>query len=344
MTDCAIAIEGGGQRPNPNILVDESGALNTEPLDPSDDGIQMNQTVAYHHKINVGELVKLQASVNGISSETIKSIRWTIADPKIKDYDEYIPGKFVTYNLTEKDYLKPEISFYWKDVGEKQVTVTIEQLSNNNQSKKCSVSRTFSVERNDNDISRQATDFYIFNHDARILERHSNWHRNNPQIVFCDPSDNGEEFFLYHKRLISTFDSWRETFGYSKIIAWDPATSPPTGKDLDNEGREPIYVAQPIPSFFTIEGRTEDSTDRGPVKSACDPYYNKGTNQSITKLGDFLNADYLASELEATWHGEVHGYIGGDMNNFFLAPKDPVFWMWHKYIDTVYENYKRITG
>ena len=67
-----------------------------------------------------------------------------------------------------------------------------------------------------------------------------------------------------------------------------------------------------------------------------------GNNQTITKLGDFRSADHLASELEWTWHGDVHGYIGGDMSDFYVAPKDPVFWMWHKYIDTVYDKYKEI--
>lgn len=345
MTECSLTIEGGGQRPNPNVLVDRYGPFNTEPLDPPDDGIEMNQTGVYHHKINVGQLVTLQARVSGISSESIESIRWTIADPNIKDYDVYTPGKFVTYNLTGEDYLRPAISFYWRDVGEKEVTATVEEIVNNNQSMKCSASRIFSVERNDNDINRQATDFYTFNHNATILERHSNWHRNNPQILECDPSDNGEDFFLYHKRVMSNFDAWRETFGYSTIIAWDPATDPPTGKDLDNENRNPIYSSEPIPPFFTIEGRTQGTPEgTGPIKSVCSDPYNKGNNQTITKLSDFISADHLASELEATWHGRVHVSIGGEMSDFYIAPKDPVFWMWHKYIDTVYDKYKGING
>jgi len=339
-TECSITIEGGGQRPNPHVQVDEFGAFNTEPLNPPDDGIEMNQAGAYHHKINVGELVKLKAGVGGLPSESIQKIKWTIADPKIKDYDEYTPGTFVIYNLTGQDYLKPAISFYWKDVGEKEVTVSIEQIDNNNQSMKCSASRTFAVERNDNDINRQATDFYTFNHNATLLERHSNWHRNNPQVVPCEPSDNGEDFFLYHKRVISNFDAWRETFGYPKIIAWDPATDPPTRKDLDNENRNPIYNPEPIPPFYTIEGRSAGEPEgKGPIKSPCNPIYNKGSNQNITKLGDFISADHLATELERTWHNRVHGSIGGDMSGFYVAPKDPVFWMWHKYIDTLYDNY-----
>ena len=339
-TECSVRIEGGGQRPNPDVWLNERGRYNTEPLDPPDDGIEVNQSTAYHHKINVGQLVKLQAQVNGLPLEDTQNIKWTIADPKIKDYNEYTPGTFVTYNLTSQDYLKPAISFYWKDVGEKEVTVTIEQIDNNNQSMKCSASRTFGVERNDNDINRQATDFYTFNHNATLLERHSNWHRNNPQIVFCEPSDNGDDFFLYHKRVISNFDAWRETFGYPKIIAWDPATDPPTRKELYNENRNPIYDPEPIPPYYTIEGRSQgEPEETGPINSPCSLLYNKGSNQNITKLGDFVTADHLATELERVWHNSVHGNIGGDMSGFFDAPKDPVFWMWHKYIDTLYDKY-----
>src|SRR5206468_294349 len=103
MTGCSITIEGGGQRPNPDVFVSERGPANIIPLKPLDDGQVINQDMEYHHKINVGELVKLRAKVNGIPLDNIESIKWEISEPKIKDYDESKPGKFVTYN-TEQDY------------------------------------------------------------------------------------------------------------------------------------------------------------------------------------------------------------------------------------------------
>ena len=43
--------------------------------------------------------------------------------------------------------------------------------------------------------------------------------------------------------------------------------------------------------------------------------------------------------------GEVHviqGGDSGDMSMLEFAPKDPVFWMWHKTIDSVYDKYREI--
>jgi Common central domain of tyrosinase. len=324
LTDCSVTIEGGGQRPDPAV---DGYGNNTTPLDPPDDGIDMNDTSTYHHRINVGELVKLEVKLDGIPLESVQNIRWTIAEPKIKNYDESIPGKFVTYNLKDQDYLKPAISFYWKDDGDKEVSVSVEGISNN-QSKKCDATRTFTVERNYDDINRQAEDFYVFNHNATVLDKHLNWHVTNQIDRPCDPSNNGEKFFLFHKRVISNFDAWRETFGYPKIIVWDPATNPPNSKAFYDQYRDPIYRPQPIPSYYTTEG--------GNTSSAC---------ALAHKLSDYKSADSLASEFEITWHGEVHYAVGGnfgDMNNFGLAPKDPVFWMWHKNIDSVYDKYREI--
>jgi hypothetical protein len=327
---CSVKIEGGGQRPDP--AVSGFDPTNRAPIDPPDDGLNANDRTGSHHRINVGQLVKLKAEVSGIPLESIQNIRWTVSEPKIKDYNESIPGKFAIYMLKDQDYLKPAISFYWKDDGNKEVTVTVEVI-NGNQSKKCESSRTFTVERNNNDLNRQATDFYIFNHNATVLEKHFNWHMDNPQPIPCDPSNNGEKFFLFHKAVISNFDTWRDTFGYPKVIPWDPATNPPNSTEFDNKNRGLVYTSQRIPSFYTTEG--------GRTNSYCSPLYH----QNITKLSDYKNSDFLGSELERTWHGVVHMAIAGDngdMGDFSLAPKDPVFWMWHKYIDSVYDKYREI--
>ena len=344
LTDCSVTIEGGGQRPNPavsgwDINNTRIGPSNTTPVSPLDDGLDLNDNTTRHHKINVGQLVKLEANVSGLPPQSIKNISWTISEPKIKDYNATIPGKFVTYNLTTQDYLQPAVSFYWKDDGGKKVTVTVEEVSNN-QSKKCSTSRIFNVERNHDDIDRQASDFYVFNHNATLLEKHFGWHWDHqlPRNVSCDPSYNGEEFLRFHKGVISNFDSWRETFGYPEIIAWDPANDPPKNIDLynvDDQYRTSKYQPQPIPSYYTTQG--------GNTNSHCALAYN----QTIFKLSDYKDADYLGSEIEETWHNDVHGAIGsdgGDMNDPGLAPRDPVFWMWHKYLDSIYDTYTEIKG
>jgi hypothetical protein len=333
LSSCSVSIEGGGQRPDP--AVDGAGPLNATPESPPDDGSKMNDTPLHHlHKINVGEWVKLNALVRGVPLKNVRNIQWKVDDPKIKDYNESIPGKFVTYNLTAQDYQKPAISLYWKDVGNKNVTVSV-KATINNQLKNCSGSRTFVVERNHDDINRQAEDFYTFNHNATLLSSHLHWHVVN-QPRPCDPLRNGEAFFVFHKGVISNFDAWRHIFGYPQIVAWDPATNPPQGVDMYDQNRNSTYQPQPIPSYYTLEG--------GRTLSRCAPFYH----ENITKLSEFKNANDLSSEVEPGWHGEVHEAIGGDtgdMSFFNLSPKDPVFWEWHKYIDlNIYDKYREVRG
>ncbi len=338
VTDCSVTIEGGGQRPNPAITptftATEIDPLTAISIGPPDDGLDLVDNATNHlHKINVGELVKLEAKVSGLSNESIKNIRWTVSDPKIKDYNELMRGKFVTYNLTEQDYLKPAISFYWKDIGKKMVTVSVEGVSNN-QSKKCSASRTFSVERNHDDIDRQASDFYTFNHNGALLVNHVGWHIKNAITSPCDPSNNGEEFFAFHKGVISDFNSWRETFGYPKIVAWQPTNYPPKILDsynVDDVNRDKGYKPEIMPSYLTIEG--------GNTGSVCGKYV---WNLNITKLSDFPDLDHLGSDVEYTWHNHVHTKIGGDMGDPRVSPKDMVFAMWHKNLDLLYDKYREL--
>jgi hypothetical protein len=356
-SECSVKIEGGGQRPNPyvdgaSIIFDGTdfqydGPINTKAETPPDDGLNSQDFPHQHlHKINVGELVNLNAAVNGVLPQNIQSVQWTISDPKIKDYNETLPGEFTTSNLTTQDYQKPSISFYWKDIGNKNVTVSVKARINN-QLKDCGDSRTFVVERNSNDINRQAEDFYIFNHNATVLNKHFKWHaEEHPIFRVCEARPAGESFFVFHKGIISTFDSWRKTFGYENIKAWDPATDLPQGIDGYDVNRFSLYQHQLIPSYLTVQG--------GNTFSLCSAARSspEGYNYNITKLSDFANASDLANELEASWHGLLHVRIGGrtpdgfpgDMAAFNLAPKDPVFWGWHKYLDeNIYDKYRNVT-
>ena len=72
---CSVKIVGGGQQPNPAI--NGYDPTTRAPLEPPDDGLK--------HKINVGQMVNLQAEVSGIPQEGVQNIRWTVSEPKIKD-------------------------------------------------------------------------------------------------------------------------------------------------------------------------------------------------------------------------------------------------------------------
>jgi tyrosinase len=47
--------------------------------------------------------------------------------------------------------------------------------------------------------------------------------------------------------------------------------------------------------------------------------------------------------LESTPHGDVHGYVGGDMGGFATAGNDPVFWLHHANIDRLWEVWRNLT-
>lgn len=351
-SSCYVEILGGGERPNPEV--DGEIPTHIDPEVPPDDGLNITDIPENHlHKINVGELVKLNVKVDGIIPENVTEIKWTISDPKIKDYDESIPGNFTTIPLSEDDYKKSNISFYWKEPGQKNVTVSV-TTNTSDGLQKCSNSRTFTVERNSDDIERQAEDFYIFNHNATVLHDHYNWHvYTSPINIRCEDRPTGEEFFKFHKSIIFTFDSWRTTFGYQNISALDPSKPLPNKTEFVDKNRLYPYIPQLMPSYYTIDGgRTFSlcsavSERPGNSQLGINPYH-----YNVLKLGDFKNASDLANELEPTWHGTIHVDIGGvtpdqtkfgDMSVFNLAPKDPLFWKWHKYLDQyIYDKYVEI--
>jgi Common central domain of tyrosinase len=60
--------------------------------------------------------------------------------------------------------------------------------------------------------------------------------------------------------------------------------------------------------------------------------YPQQQNALIDFEGD---QDLLGCALTAPFHNTVHGRIGGDMGSPTSAPKDPLFWRFHKFIDDI---------
>ena len=57
------------------------------------------------------------------------------------------------------------------------------------------------------------------------------------------------------------------------------------------------------------------------------------------RLSDFPTLGELGCALERPWHNRIHNMIGGDLSDPGLAPKDPIFWRWHGYLSSVFEEY-----
>jgi hypothetical protein len=93
---------------------------------------------------------------------------------------------------------------------------------------------------------------------------------------------------------------------------------------LYDQNRNSSYQPQTILPYYTIQG--------GQIYGPC----NNAPGQKIKRLSDFKNADLLGTTLEFDWHGKIHNDVRGWFGHMAwleLAPKDPVFWEWHKNLD-----------
>jgi hypothetical protein len=292
---CRVTINGGGLRPN-------TATTGAAPLGAA--GIDAPV-------VNVGQHIQLQASASGFGPFTYQ---WTVTGAHLKDYQELTTAAWSTTPMAAADYTNASISYYWKEIGTQTVRVRV----TNALGFTCSASRTFTVERNAGDPSRQPEDFYTWNHNSAVLVEHFNWHNANP---YRPCASAGTVFHTFHRAYLSRFNSWRAEFGYPAIAQWDPATPLPGGIANFHASRAAAYnpLNNKIPTYLTAAG--------GALASPC---------FGARKKADFPSANAFWIEAEGPWHNAVHVAIGGaagDMRFTSRAPKDPIFWRFHRYVD-----------
>jgi tyrosinase-like protein len=156
-----------------------------------------------------------------------------------------------------------------------------------------------------------------------VHNEHATWHGAHS---LSEPTY-GEEFLRFHRYFVGEYDAWREANGLPAIPIWDPST--------------------PIPAAIPHAGRATNNPSS--VNPACKrPTWAKpggGTSSppsfpTYHKLADFKDRNELGRSIEDSgWHGRIHTTIGGDMGSVHNAPMDPVFWRWHKYIDSVWRDW-----
>ena len=79
------------------------------------------------------------------------------------------------------------------------------------------------------------------------------------------------------------------------------------------------------PTWTTMEGGTE-----------TDPAFG------YTRLGQFKSTEELARAVGWSYHGTVHGAVGGTMASF-ESPRAPIFFPWHGYLDHIWAEWQRRT-
>lgn len=310
---------------------------------------------------NVGQQTTLTAVTTGF---TASSFAWTIPGPHIKDYNDDLgtklspvpaaPLPWSTTPLAPGDLSASTVTFYWKPSPAQVhplnggpeariVSLTVTPAGGGS----CTASSTLMIERNMANADKQPEDFYTSTHRAatttnpgfgRVVDEHIYWH----QFVGGGPVGNWRQFLAWHGYFLRRFDEWRAEFGYPAVAPWYPGRPLPTGPAFDAPASLRLVfdpTLNRIPTYFTIAGGT--ATDFGGQQ----------------KLADYATVDAFSNSFEGSYHGIVHCNIGPSAPGFFStsgpafgsmcmasSPKDPMFWRWHGFIDTLYRNHCRLRG
>jgi hypothetical protein len=282
--------------------------------------------------MNVGERAEFTANVSGGGSPV--TYQWTVQGDIIQEYSETTNAAWSTVAMQPADFQAQTISFYWKpdstqrdpsNGGPLLRAIAVDVTAGTD---RCSAQRTVNVERNNTDVNRQAEDFYTSNHSGRVLNEHQLWHNT---FRFNTTTQGGALFFDFHREYISRFNSWRAEFGYPQVGIFNPVATIPTGVDIDHAMRSTNTPNNPKPSWFTVAGGTLGRQSNG---RPCETTFGGGAGQR--KLGDFsADRNLLGCATEDPFHNTTHVQIGGDMGGVLTAPKDPVFWRWHNFVDVI---------
>src|SRR5262249_20766553 len=155
----------------------------------------------------------------------------------------------------------------------RNVSLTVNKLGGGS----CTVSASYTVERNETDIAKQAEDFYTSNHRAatttnplfgHVVDEHIFWHMS---ITGSTTVPQWMRFLAWHGEFVRRFDLWRQEFGYNKVAPWYPGRPLPSGPQFDADaGLRLAYVANNnrIPTYYTITGGT--TADSGGQKKLAD--------------------------------------------------------------------------
>ena len=172
----------------------------------------------------------------------------------------------------------------------------------------------------------------------KILDKHFNWHKTNMRSMnsINRSSNYGLKFLTFHRKFIGKFDTWRKKKNLPLLVPWDPSTPIPNGlphtpRDTNNPYSVEPRVARP--SWLTTQG--------GFVRDSLYGYKMLSQFRTAAELGNTIDYMHYAmiSGGMASWHALVHSTIGGDMASPATAPKDPIFWRWHKFVDNIYAEW-----
>lgn len=131
--------------------------------------------------------------------------------------------------------------------------------------------------------------------------------------------NNPVSFLAFHREYIGGLESFLSRQGYSKyapLPAWNPI--------------------EPIPREFNIP-----STGPGKLVN-LDPKISFSPEFDHNNLNRFRTETDFGMALMAR-HNTVHAAISGIMNTLHSAPKAPIFWPFHAYIDDIWVQWESLS-
>jgi len=214
---------------------------------------------------------------------------------------------------------------------------------------------------------------WYFNEDPLINSNHFHWHQllsNSEQLGHTSHSSNldrrGEMFYFIHKQILSRVNAERLSVGLNITEPFGPDEwSRPVYPGYDPKlgaGAVDKYEPRPAGASMFRSDQRQLKRDLASLELAIDQmemkiggnrvkmgYWN-GVDFGISGLGDVMES-YVASQY-GDLHNGGHTIIAklaktgaeGVMSTASVAMRDPLFARWHKFIDDVFQRYKRKLG
>jgi Common central domain of tyrosinase len=130
-------------------------------------------------------------------------------------------------------------------------------------------------------------------------------------------------FFDGHRQFIAKLEAFLLQQGLAQFVPlpkWDPSTTIPVA----------LRVVKVLPAV-TAAGFGATIANASP---------NLPMPASLNNLSGFSTAAALSTDAQLqAWHGNVHVTVGGAMANVVVSPCAAVFWVWHAFIDDIYEEW-----
>ncbi len=143
---------------------------------------------------------------------------------------------------------------------------------------------------------------------------------------------NPETFLTHHRTFMGNVEGFLIARGvampFGHLPAWSPANPVPAV----------FQATPPPPRNCNTQGMTTTNCDyeANPLATFT-PNMPTPANLQGAQLCAVGTQDALAQRLEP-WHDTVHNTLGGSMLTFD-SPGAPLFWIWHGYVDQIWQNW-----